>query len=104
MAVKRVRINLEELYESIDGPSCAASALLSALLQEWGAEYKALVNLSPDAGIDVVKAPEGLHRKIYDIFADPEATEEEDEEVAKLVGAKVVVELYDGYESALAFI
>ena len=99
----RIDIDLTKLYEYLV-PSRAAASLLKLILNEYeGGKVMALVNLSPDIGIDVECDIKEYLIKIKRIFERLDNVDEAIDKVAKMIDADLVIVLNDGYEIGIAF-
>jgi len=101
--VPRVEINLSELYSYIRPEDTAAGILGGILIHYKGFEILAMLNFSPDVGMDVYTDSTRLYTELKRL-----SKIEDDEiivsEAAKITNADLVIELYDGYEFAVAFL
>lgn len=100
--VRWIRLDFDELYElgHIDVP---AAELLQRILNAYNLKYQLLVNYSPDVGCDYFVDDEDFEKA----FDRAHNWQEEDrliEEYAKKKNAVAIVELFDGYEFAIALI
>jgi len=119
--IPRVEINLSELYEYLAPQSTAAEILRSILRNYEGVEIIAMINYSPDTGTDIIAEDPDVRQKIKELDRRleeyhkalrygrevknaPRSFEELVERVAEVLGTDLVIELFDGYERAYAFI
>jgi hypothetical protein len=101
--LKWIEINLEELYEFV--PFTRASDILESILKNYECiKVVATVNFSPDAGLEVSADNYEIEKMIYDKFYKIKDDETAIREVAKELNVNTIVFLYDGYESAVAFV
>jgi len=123
---KYVKIDLQELYEL--HPESTAADVLKSILQHYDPESfitLAIINVSPDVGLDISYCRdaeieniiERLDEELSEFFRLLSRLSEEEmqrfsvrdfdmfiENVAKRIGANIIIDLFDGYESAYAFI
>jgi hypothetical protein len=102
--IKKIRIDLSELYRF--DPRAPAHKTLENILQNYrDVEVIALVNISPDVGLEVRKDTYGIAEKIFKEEEDDLVAEEKvARELAKRLQKNItVIELLDGYEAAIAF-
>jgi len=105
-----VKINLEQIYKL--GPEACAATILDKILENYAyAKVIALVNFSPDAGIDIRCSDERLRNIIKksirdsidehrgDVYVDDIA-----QRAAQAADADMIIYLYDGYEEAFALV
>jgi len=91
MPKKVIRINLEELHE-ISLPEKSAVRLLAEILRFYKIEAKAIYGVNPDVEQVITLNPDGTLGYV-DVDID-----------AELRSCEIVVELFDGYETAYACI
>jgi len=102
---KRIEIDLSNLYHL--SPKTPAAITLQNILQNYrGAEVVALVNISPDVGLEVFKDYDGVAGKIFREEEDDVVAEEKvAKELAKRLQKDIaIVTLLDGYEAGMAFV
>jgi len=105
--IKRIDIDLSSLYD-LD-PLRPAARILASILRNYDAKLLALVNISPETGIEVKYAQSRkLASKIKKTFEEEEDDLVAAEKVAKELAKRsrleiVIVTLHDGYETAIAF-
>jgi hypothetical protein len=103
--LKRIEIDLSNLYHL--SPKTPAAITLQNILQNYrGAEVVALVNISPDVGLEVFKDYDGVAGKIFREEEDDVVAEEKvAKELAKRLQKDIaIVTLLDGYEAGIAFV
>jgi hypothetical protein len=109
-----VRINLEELYDMLGGPDEAPAQLLQRIVEYFKGELILLVNVATDGDTEIYyTADDGVKATfealVMEVFAKwngentPELWEELEHRLAAEFNA-VVVELYDGYDFAVAVV
>jgi hypothetical protein len=109
-----VKVDLEELYDALGGPDEAPARLLQRIVEFYGGKLILLVNVSTDVGTEVYYATDDevrvrFERLVGEAFSKwdgsntPECWEELEERLAKEFGA-VIVELFDGYDFAIAVV
>ena len=108
--VEIVRIDLEPIYKL--WPESSAATILRKILENYSfAKITAMVNLYPNARIDIRCDNYLLKEKIKKVIDESIDEHEGDvdvddiaKKVARVTEADMVVYLYDGYEEAIAFI
>jgi len=103
MEIKFIKIDLSNLYEVIR-PKVAPWKILRDILEENGVEYEILVNISPDTGEVYLINDKEFEDKFSEALYIEDDAFEVLEEYAKKKNAKAIVELDDGYETAIALI
>jgi hypothetical protein len=107
-----IRIDLEELYDALGGPDEAPAHLLRRVVEYFKGKLILLVNVSTDVGTKVYYAAsqdvkERFEKLVDEVFSKwngentPECWEELEERLAETFDA-TVIELYDGYDFAVA--
>ena len=103
--IRKVQIDLSELY--VLTPMARAAETLSDILASYEhAEIVALVNISPDVGLEILEDYQGIAERVFkeeedDLVAEQKVAEELVKELQKDI---VIVELLDGYEVGIAFV
>jgi hypothetical protein len=104
MQIKKIQIDLSELY--IFNPKTPAAITLENILQNYSdAKTVALVNISPDVGLEVLIDLYNIAEKLFKEEEDDLVAEQKvAEELAKRLQKNItVIELLDGYEAAIAW-
>ena len=107
-----VKVSLEELYGTLGAPDEAPATLLQRIVEFYKGKLILLVNVSTDVGTEVCYVANDevrvrFERLVGEVFSrwdgsnTPELYEELEERLAREFGA-VVIELYDGYDFAIA--
>jgi len=105
-----VEINLEKIYKL--GPQTSAATILAKILENYSfAKVVAMVNLSPDAGIEIRCNDDQLRDvidKVIDESIDEHGgdvyTDDIAQRAAQVTNADMIVYLFDGYEEAFALV
>jgi len=100
------KIDLSSIYELV--PMNSAATMLRSILQNYErVEEAIIVNESPDIGVDIIE-DKNLKKEIEKLYKllDIEIKDYDElyKRIAELVSADMIINLYDGYESAVAFI
>ena len=108
------KIDLSSIYELV--PMNSAATMLRSILQNYErVEEAIIVNESPDIGVDIIPdigvdiiEDKNLKKEIEKLYKllDIEIKDYDElyKRIAELVSADMIINLYDGYESAVAFI
>jgi len=109
-----VRINLEELYDALGGPDEAPARLLQRIVEYFKGKLVLLVNVATDGDTEIYYATDDEAKAVFEelvmeVFErwngenTPELWEELEHRLAVEFNA-VVVELFDGYDFAVAVV
>ena len=107
-----IRVNLEELYGTLGAPDEAPARLLQRIVEFYKGKLILLVNVATDGDTEIYYATDDgvkatFEALVMEVFAKwdgsntPELWEELEHRLAAEFNA-VVVELYDGYDFAIA--
>jgi polyhydroxyalkanoate synthesis regulator protein len=110
--VSVIKINLEELYDALGGPDEAPARLLQRIVEFYGGKLILLVNVATDGDTEVFYAEseevkEQFEELVMEVFSKwdgsntPECWEELEHRLAAEFNA-AVIDLYDGYDFAIA--
>ena len=107
-----ISINLEPLYDALGGPDEAPADLLRRIVEFYKGKLILLVNVATDGGTEIYYAESEDVKATFEKLVDEvferwngENTPELWEELERRLAAEfdaVVVELYDGYDFAIA--
>ena len=101
--VRWIKIDLQDLY-SFGHLDRTAARVLEEILEIYNvSNYVVVLNLSPDAGADVLVGDEEFKRDIKAAYY-PEDFDRAVMKLAVKLGAEAIVELFDGYEIAFALL
>ncbi|RLI96430.1 MAG: hypothetical protein DRP00_05345 [Candidatus Aenigmatarchaeota archaeon] len=113
MKVKIVEIDLSKLYDVLKPLNFASDTLLAILDDNYcdKEDIVLVVNYSPDSErfCEIVRNKTKLEDYEIENFLEKksrelESAEEAEKELAERINANLIVNLYEGYESATAFI
>ncbi|MCC6005666.1 MAG: hypothetical protein LM590_15110 [Thermofilum sp.] len=109
-----IRVDLEELYDALGGPDEAPASLLRRIVEYFKGKLILLVNVATDGDAEIYYAADGeakvcFERLVDEVFSrwdgsnTPELWEELEHRLAEEFDA-VVIDLYDGYDFAIAVV
>jgi hypothetical protein len=107
-----VKVNLEELYDALGGPDEAPASLLRRIVEYFKGKLILLVNVATDGDAEIYYAADDeakvrFEKLVDEVFSKwdgsntPECWEELEHRLAEEFNA-VVIDLYDGYDFAIA--
>jgi len=107
-----IRVNLEELYDALGGPDEAPAQLLRRIVEFYKGKLILLVNVATDGDTEIYYAADDgvkatFEELVMEVFSrwngenTPELWEELEHRLAAEFNA-IVIELFDGYDFAIA--
>jgi hypothetical protein len=100
---EKIEIDLEPLYKF--DPKTTAANILAALLINYKLDVIALINISPDVPtVEIVAKDFKTEETIRKILAEIEDLDKAVEKIDESIGFDAVIKLFDGYETAYAFV
>jgi hypothetical protein len=100
---EKFEIDLEPLHKF--DPLTPAMNILESLLINYKLDVIALINISPDLpNVEIVAKDTETEETIRKILAETEDIEEAVEKIDEAIGFDAVIKLFDGYETAYAFV
>jgi hypothetical protein len=101
--MEKIEIDLEPLHKF--DPLTPAASILKSLLENYKLEIIAMINISPDLpNVEIVAKDTETEETIRKILAETEDIEEAVEKIDEAIGFDAIIKLFDGYETAYAFV